>query len=505
MFWNLLKSFRQTPKTALKRPAVRPQLESLEGRDLMTLAVDLHYGQDGTVAARAGNLAANLVVQSDGKTVEASSLARPFDFVLFRRDTDGKLDPSFGTKGVATIDHTGMVRALALQSDGKIIVAGNDRSRTQTQFTLARVNAGGELDATFGTGGLVKTPLAGNADEAISVVVQSDGKIVAGGFFTDGAQQSILVRYLPDGTLDTTFGGDGIVDSPILPQRLEVQKNGRLLVSGQSPDHLQVARFGRFGQVDTAFGAGGVATVQFAQNEQFGGLDLQDDGKIVVGGFVAVDGRQFLTLARLTTDGQLDTNFSQDGKFSQRAADETESVDLALRANGNIVVAQSNTTQTVLTEYTPLGNLDRTGWPGRMTLPLKSLTHLDVRLTAAAGGAIYVSGTHIDPENPNAGWQLFATRLIQNESPVVVSLRLTPQQPAAGTQVTLTAVGSDRNQTAATLKYHWRVLGPDGFEVHRYTRIAKFTPPKAGRYSVSMVLTDDYGARGGQIRHFDVA
>src|SRR5438128_1850053 len=127
-----------------------------------------------------------VVAQSDGKLVAAgvAKTSRSQDFALARYNPNGSLDATFGTGGKVTTDFAGNddpAFAVVLQSDGKIVVAGGAKTSRSQDFALARYNANGSLDATFGTGGKVTTDFAGNDDEAHALVFQPDGKLVAAG------------------------------------------------------------------------------------------------------------------------------------------------------------------------------------------------------------------------------------------------------------------------------------------------------------------------------------
>src|SRR5262245_25334602 len=137
---------------------------------------------------------------------------------LERREVPaGSLDTAFGVGGLATVSFTtspftdqGM--AVALQADGKVVVAGT----VANNFGVARFNADGSLDTSFGSGGLVVTDIAGGNDLCQGVVIQADGKIVVAGGAANGATGTdfALVRYNPDGSLDSSFGSGGIVVTP---------------------------------------------------------------------------------------------------------------------------------------------------------------------------------------------------------------------------------------------------------------------------------------------------
>src|SRR5207247_2165686 len=144
--------------------------------------------------------------------------SRSADFALARYNADGSLDATFGTGGKVTTDFAGdddQAFAVVLQSDGKIVVAGEAKTSRRGDFALARYNANGSLDATFGTGRKVTTDFAGDDDAAFGVALQTGGKIVAaggariGGFRAANAgrgEDFALARYNANGSLDATFG-----------------------------------------------------------------------------------------------------------------------------------------------------------------------------------------------------------------------------------------------------------------------------------------------------------
>ncbi|MCS6926252.1 MAG: delta-60 repeat domain-containing protein [Candidatus Binatia bacterium] len=155
-------------------------------------------------------MASALVLQADGKIVVAGHAAG--GFVLVRYQPDGSLDPSFGTGGTVTtaISGTGdFASALAVQADGKLVVAGYVSMAPQYSIALLRYNPDGTLDTAFGENGKVTT---GDSHVASGLALQADGKIVVAGSFNDGANNEfLLLRYDPDGGLDPTFGIDGKV------------------------------------------------------------------------------------------------------------------------------------------------------------------------------------------------------------------------------------------------------------------------------------------------------
>jgi uncharacterized delta-60 repeat protein len=241
--------------------------------------------------------------QPDGRFVfaVAQRVAGDFGFGVVRLNADGSLDPGFGIGGRASVHFAGLdfAYAAALQADGAIVVAGrvSDSRADEADIGIARLLADGTLDAAFDGDGRLRLDLSPTWDEAIDLAVQSDGRIVvaaaasAGGNFT-----YTLLRLLADGSLDPTFGNGGRVDTDIgargdTPQALALQADGRIVVAGSASsatvNDFGLVRYLSDGTLDAGFGTGGVLLVDF-----FGALDsandvrIQSDGAIVAAGFV---------------------------------------------------------------------------------------------------------------------------------------------------------------------------------------------------------------------------
>ncbi len=245
----------------------------------------------------------DVAIQSDGKIIVAGYSANANgdkDFALVRYNNDGSLDASFDSDGIITTDFSsgsedyGM--GVALQSDGKIVVAGN----SSDDFAVARYNPDGSLDTTFNGTGVVTTDLAGKSDYGYAVAIQSDGKIVvAGTAFTGLVYNYAAVRYDTDGTLDSTFDGDGIVMTDIVGydfgSDVVIQPDGKILVAGYSFDgsnyYFSAVRYNSDGSLDTGFDGDGKVTTTIGSKQDDRGfcIGLQSDGKIVVGGISKSD------------------------------------------------------------------------------------------------------------------------------------------------------------------------------------------------------------------------
>jgi len=294
-----------------------------------------------------------LVVQPDGKLVLAGRGAEHLgDFALIRLDRDGQLDPTFGTGGRVLTDFAGKsetIYAIALQPDGKIVAAGTTTGASN-DFALARYLPSGALDTTFGTGGKVVTALGSDADTAYALVIQDDGKIVVGGDSNRSASQSgldfALARYTPAGTLDATFGTGGIVTTPIASNggrdsiyalALEtVDGEPRIVAAGGEGD-FTIARYLPSGALDTGFGANGVVANVFGSTIGAARAVAITPNGIAVAGHAHHD----VAVVQLTETGALDPLFGIAGKVTTAvsATNWDEAQAITVDTAGKLVVA----------------------------------------------------------------------------------------------------------------------------------------------------------------------
>ena len=304
------------------------------------------YSQDGTVDSTFGtngrvmttileelkrSAASDIIIQNDGKIL-ASGEYDNFGkdaVVLVRYNTDGSLDQTFGEDGIVksyfneTMVLAG-INGLAFQNDGKIIVSGYSTSSTDFDLAVMRFQVDGQVDSTFGINGRVLTPIGFTQDYAYDMLVQNDNKIVlAGATHESLIIDGILVRYLPDGQLDDSFGNGGIVITDFSGgaddfRTLAIQTNGKIVAGGYSNNtatgmsEFAVAKFNQDGSMDTSFDEDG----KWTSSEQLGivkSISILNENKILIAGD---DGAGSLaSFARLNSDGTYDVNFGSDGKL----------------------------------------------------------------------------------------------------------------------------------------------------------------------------------------------
>jgi uncharacterized delta-60 repeat protein len=234
-------------------------------------------------------------IQSDGKIVVAgfSTSGNPdSDFVLVRFNTNGTIDYPFGSSGIS---HTGVdgsqsyANALAIQPDGKLVAVGAVDNGTNDDFAMIRCKTNADMDSTFGFNGQVSTSLSAGDDIAYSVALQTDGKIVVAG---RSGGDFALTRYKINGTLDSTFGTYGKVTTSLTSYsdcafKVAIQPNGKIVAAGAANNLFGVVRYNSDGTLDSLFGTNGIFKQSVGGWPSYAkGLAILNNGKIMVGGKV---------------------------------------------------------------------------------------------------------------------------------------------------------------------------------------------------------------------------
>ena len=350
---------------------------------------------------------------------------------VFGQTTTGNLDPTFGSAGTVRTDFSGNIdraNAVAIQPDGKIVAAGSSFSsaRTVEDFIVARYNANGSLDKRFGSNGKITTDFFRNVDQINAVAIQPDGKIVVAGVAQLGGNGGTprvfaLARYTSDGRVDSGFGNGGSLTTSFggtfaAASAIMIQPDGKIVVVGTADFNprvpnsgldFAVARYTANGSLDASFGdAGKIAFDFFGSFDQANAAVLQPDGKIIVVGSASYDNFNTdigFALTRFNPDGGTDFGFGSGGKQI------TSFFDLGAKANGVVMqpdgrfivagTASDTATRPVATDfalarYNPDGNLDTSfGIGGESSVPFAdSATEQANALVLAPDGKIIVAG-----------------------------------------------------------------------------------------------------------------
>ena len=345
------------------------------------------------------DLASALKIQTDGKILVAGNSLNNsnYDFSLARYNPNGSLDTTFGTGGKVTTpigSSDDYASALAIQADGKILLTGYSWNGSNFDFALVRYDTNGNLDSSFGTGGIVTTDFNATSDAAYDLKIQTDGKIVVTGDTFNGTSWDIgLVRYTTTGLLDTAFDTDGKVSTSIgssddFARALGIQTDGKIVVAGSSANGVNangniadvaLLRYTTTGALDTTFDTDGILTTPFGVGDDYAdALGIQTDGKIVIAGS-SDNGSSFdFALARYNTNGALDTTFGTAGKvITDFTANFDQANALTIQTGGKIVVAgysdNGSNYDFALVRYGTNGSLDTTfGTGGKVTTGFSS-------------------------------------------------------------------------------------------------------------------------------------
>lgn len=332
---------------------------------------------------------------------------------------------SFGSGGSAnTVVGSGSTTVdMAIQSDAKIIVAGYATVGGNSDFALARYKTDGTLDLTFNGTGKLSTAIGTASDYLNAITIQNDGKILAVGYCVVGSFYNIgVARYLPDGTLDAGFSGDGKLtfafgaSASTVGMDVAVQSDGKIVVVGSYNNDIVVLRYNADGTPDASFDLDGIVSTSFSPYPpQVTSVLLQSDGKILVGG----SSQNQFALVRYNTDGSLDTSFDGDGKLTTtiNASGSSRVNSLAIQNDGSIIAAgrysyydfmtDMNANNVAIAKYSSSGVLQTSfDGDGKLTFAINtsSFTIMDEAKSVAvqSDGKILVTGTGFSAVRLNA-------------------------------------------------------------------------------------------------------
>lgn len=333
----------------------------------------------------------------------------------------GSPDAGFGTGGKVTtaIGTVSKIRAMAIQADGKIVVAGLSHTGSNKDFGVVRYNTDGSLDNSFDLDGKVVTAIgAGNADDiALCMAIQSDGKIVVAGYtFNGGGDDFSMVRYNTDGSLDNSFDGDGkLITSFGASNNAEInaitiQPDGKIVVAGRAysgtNDDFALARYNTNGSLDNSFdGDGKLLTPIGLFGDVANAVVIQPDGKIVAAGLTSTIGNLDFALARYNSNGTLDNSFDGDGIIITPVGPSSDVINaIALQADGKIVVAGSSSNGSdndfALARYNTDGSPDNSfDGDGKQTIAFGSSGDVAYAVAMQADGKIVAAGYSSSPSN----------------------------------------------------------------------------------------------------------
>lgn len=374
------------------------------------------------------------VMQPDGKIVIAGSTNFGInrDFIVVRFNTDGSLDQSFATGGKQTthFPENAYATAVAIQGDGKIVVAGHtttsyESGESLTDFALARYNNDGTPDKSFSDDGMQISSVSNGDDFPTSIATQKDGKIVVVGYSEINGKSKHyssceIARFNTDGSLDNSFfvAPERFGFLSASPASAALQSDGKIVIAGQTvtgtgeedeitTTDIFVARYNTDGQLDHTFNDNGFQTADFGSddNDNAIGVNLQSDGKIVLLGNNWNGSNYDFVLARFNTNGGADQTFGSNGVQTTdfNNSNDTASV-LSIMSDGKIIVAgSSNATEFSLARYNMDGSPDTAfDGDGKFSNSLKAAQQGRTNFTSTAiqrDGKMIVAGNTWNGKN----------------------------------------------------------------------------------------------------------
>jgi uncharacterized delta-60 repeat protein len=401
------------------------QLIFSKGATAQNGSLDLTFDTDGKVTTAIGtdgDVAYSIAIQTDGKIVVAGEKqnGNNADFALVRYHSNGSLDSSFSSDGKVTTDFGGFSDngiSVAMQMDGKIVVAGRSSNGNNYDFAVARYNTDGSLDTNFDNDGKVTTAVGSSDDYGSAVAIQADGKIVVAGYAVGTLNYDFAaVRYNTNGSLDNSFNTDGKVTTDIAgainySSSIVIQPDNKILLAGSTYGGIgvdfAVIRYDSTGSLDNTFDADGIVTTDIGNSgDDVFALAIQNDWKIVAVGVSNSGNTDDFAVVRYNSNGSLDNTFDTDGKVTTNIGNlsEDRGLSVAIQSDGKILVAgdtETNNPDFAVVSYNTNGSLN-TGFDtdGKVTTAIASSD--DDRAFAIAiqnDGKIVVAGGSITGSN----------------------------------------------------------------------------------------------------------
>jgi uncharacterized delta-60 repeat protein len=325
---------------------------------------------------------------------------------------DGRIDTSFGTSGFTRtiIGDNDLILDIAIDSQDRIIAGGFAVIGGAQNFALARYTSSGALDTSFGTSGLTTTTI-GTSASINSIALDSQGRIIAGGFaVVGGAGKFAVARYTISGVLDTSFGTSGLTTTTIGTgasiNSIALDSQGRIIAVGNTDiggaQNFALARYTSSGALDTSFGTSGLTTTTIGTSAIINSIVLDSQGRIIAGGGTTFAPLDKFSLARYTSRGVLDTSFGTAGLTTTTIGTSASIFSIALDSQGKIIgggaAVIGGVQQFALARYTSNGVLDTSFGTSGLTTKIIGTNDailsiaLDSQEKILAGGGVTIGG-----------------------------------------------------------------------------------------------------------------
>jgi uncharacterized delta-60 repeat protein len=318
--------------------------------------LDTTFGMQGKVEALVNNglIAHDAVIQDDGKivVVGATIINTNPGFAMVRYNADGSLDNTWGTGGISWCTVYGLVEGVDL-SDGKVVAVATTSGAEALAAAVARQNDDGEPDLTFGTIHGATKLQAGLSTRGHDLGVQSTGKIIIVGDTNLNGKKFFAARFTTQGLLDETFGTGGIQVIPFPNAQcsgaitVAIQDDDYIVIAGSADNDIALMRLTNDGQLDTSFGEQGFVRTPLESTSIVNAVTVQSDGKVVIGG--AVNG--YIVVARYTPAGILDDTFGVNGITSTALGNDSVALSIALQDDGKLIVSGESDSRFFVARY----------------------------------------------------------------------------------------------------------------------------------------------------------
>ena len=331
-----------------------------DGDGNSTTAFDTTFGTNGKVATNLGgdDIGNAVAIDSSDRIIVAglTGAVGSGDFAMVRYDTDGALDSTFGAAGrvITNLGADDRGRSVAIDATGKIVMGG-DSLVSASDFAVARYDGNGTLDSSFNGSGYVTTDFNNSAEPAMNITIDQNGKIVAAGFAHNGTDYDFaLARYKDDGSLDASFGTNGLVTTDLGGDErisaVAIDSNGKIVVVGRTGNasdyNIAFVRYSDDGTLDTTFGASGIVTIDFGTvDDRAREIAFDSDDKLVIVGKTGAPGSSNFVVMRYNNDGLPDTTFGTNGVVITDIGGDDRARDIVIDPNGKILIIGTSDSQ----------------------------------------------------------------------------------------------------------------------------------------------------------------
>lgn len=396
------------------------------------VVLDPSFGVGGKVINSNITSGQAIQIQSDGKIVSCflSSFSVSGNMHLVRFNNDGTIDSSFGTSGFVNstlVNETAGVNVMKIQTDGKIVITGAFLNGSGFfSFATVRYNVNGTIDTSFGSNGFAKTDFH-NASFSEAVEIQNDGKILVGGnTYFNSSSDFAIVRYLPNGLLDTTFATNGkfIYNFGFLTNSnqyssdqivsIKINSVGKIIIGGNTNVNESLPNYSNFGFVslyqngtlDITFGVNGQKVVDFGDNDFLGNMNITNDDKIIGTGShnYTIAGVNYVNIpiVKLLEDGNFDTTFGTNGiVLTNRDVSNLDDIvsDFVIQSDGKLIAVGAsvginpNNSDALIIRFNNDGTIDTTlNGNGYVLIDFNNSNDLGSSISILNNGKILLAG-----------------------------------------------------------------------------------------------------------------